>query len=125
MSKYLINVKENEDFGEPGHAQFRDFGSIFQDVYGVLNEISASQHIFDMLGCCSPKGESEREEDTEPPLPLPPHCEQRGRQRARAGARACAHTWEIHIPELRPGPIRDRLGPEKGAQGGSQSANMC
>ena len=25
---------------------------------------------------------------------------------------------------LRPGPIRDRLGPEKGADGGSQSANM-
>ena len=79
----------------------------------------------DMLGCCSPKGESERK-GVRKPLPPPLHCERSAGDsaRARAGARACAHTWEIHIPELRPGPIRDRLGPEKGADGGSESANM-
>ena len=30
----------NEEFGEPENAKFQHFGSISQDVYGVLNEIS-------------------------------------------------------------------------------------
>ena len=45
MSKYLINVEENEDFGEARNAKFRIFGSIFQNMYGVLNEISQKVEI--------------------------------------------------------------------------------
>ena len=35
-----------------------------------------------------------------------------------------ARTWEIHIPELRPGPARNQLGAGDGAGGGSKTANM-
>ena len=54
-----------------------------------------------------------------PPPPPPLQCEH-----GIWGTRARARTWEIHIPELRPGPARNQLGAGDGAGGGSKTANM-
>ncbi len=98
----------------------------------LLKSASAFQHPNISLICWDAVllRESLRERGVQNPPPSPFSANTRSGERARAGARARARarvrarTWEIHIPELRPGPARNQLGAGDGAGGGSKTANM-